>query len=304
MTGENNVAGTTGNSDKSRGSGKLLLLIGAVVIIVGLIAGGFIFLRKTEKKEEPVTVGSIDREKIFETKLFSEANAKLEKELKDLQESIKKETANLDEKKPEDLTKLKDAQTRYYMQKRAKEEEIIKPAFDQTRKVISNIALAKGLTVVLDKRIVVCGSQDITDDVFKKLESGEKIEAPSDSEIDKLNAKSKIGYFNQYVVANLPDFRKAQDELVAYRGKLQAEFEKVIAEKKLNEEDQAKLKMVLLEKDQKFRDDLQAPIIRKVNRTVEKVAKDKKLSLIVDSENIMFGGVNVTDEVANELSGK
>ena len=304
MTGENSAAVTNGNSNKSGGGSKSLIIIGAVIIILGLIVGGFIFLRKTEKKEEPTAVGAIDRDKIFDTKLFKEVNKKLDTETENLRKKYEKLAKPLDEKKEEDAKKLREYQAKYFMERKAMREKILKPAYDETRKVIASVAVQKGLYVVLDKRIVVCGSQDITDEVFKKMESGEKVEEPSEADIAKLNAKSKIGYFDQYVVASLPDFRKAQEEYQVEQAKLAKEFERIVKEKKLNDDQKKQLSLAMMEQLKKYQNDLQAPVVRKVNRTVESVGKKKNLSLIVDSESVMFGGINVTDEVADEIVGK
>ena len=63
------------------------------------------------------------------------------------------------------------------------------------------------------------------------------------------------------------------------------------------------LELVMADEVRKMREDMYAPLFRQVNRTVKKVAESQNLDLVVNKEHVMWGGRNITDEVAGELSG-
>ena len=47
------------------------------------------------------------------------------------------------------------------------------------------------------------------------------------------------------------------------------------------------------------------PLLKKVEEQIKKVADKKGLSVVVDKSTVIFGGVDITDEVAKSLqSGK
>jgi Skp family chaperone for outer membrane proteins len=43
------------------------------------------------------------------------------------------------------------------------------------------------------------------------------------------------------------------------------------------------------------------PLLKKVSDTVEETAKEQGLVLVLDQENVMYGGVNLTDAVTKKL---
>lgn len=65
-----------------------------------------------------------------------------------------------------------DKQAAYQQTQRAlqeKRQELFKPIFVKIDAAVKEVVEAKGLTVVLDKSVIVYGGQDITADVLKKI---------------------------------------------------------------------------------------------------------------------------------------
>ena len=181
--------------------------------------------------------------------------------------------------------------------------KLIKPVYDRIAAAVANVAVKDQLNVILDKRVVVCGAEDITDKVIAMLEENTEIEMPDESITEPLSAQSKIGYFDQEVVVSTKDFLDADMELQNKALEMDKQLQKIIQDENLSENDVQELSIQFGQELQKFRDDLYAPITRKVNRIVEKAARERKVSLVVDKENIMYGGVNLTNEVMTELTG-
>ena len=51
--------------------------------------------------------------------------------------------------------------------------------------------------------------------------------------------------------------------------------------------------------------ELMDPVLKKIEENIQKIAKKKGLSVVVEKSTVVFGGVDITDEVAKALqSGK
>lgn len=288
--------------EKKGNKRKVILLFIAVILISGFLTAGFFFIvRKPVKPVEMPEVGSIDKEKIFELPEFKAANEKLEKIVNDSAKKFEEETKGMNENVPADQKKIMELRAKYEKELMAQRNAIIVPLYKKAEAATAQVALKRGLNTILDKKIVVCGSLDITDEVVEIMKANKTVEMPPEKELDALTAKAKIGYFDQAVVVNLKDFREAQLELEKIIKRYKEEFDKAVKEKKLTQEQQAQLDYEMSDAIRSERDKLYAPVFRKVNREVEKVAKEKNLSLVVDKENVMWGGMNVTDDVADSM---
>ena len=50
--------------------------------------------------------------------------------------------------------------------------------------------------------------------------------------------------------------------------------------------------------------ELLEPIYQKIDAAIEKIAKKKGLSIVVDKGFVVYGGVDITGEVGSSLNGK
>ncbi|MCE1245933.1 MAG: OmpH family outer membrane protein [Firmicutes bacterium] len=293
------------SEEKKGNNSKLFVVIAVVVLVVGAIAAGFFYMDKMKKADkQPVVtsnVGAIDRDKIYELPEFVDAQKKMEEYGKSIQAKIETETKGLNKNDPKDIAKIQEILSKYEREVSVQENTIKNPLMKRAEAAIATIAVKKGLNTILDKKIVVCGTQDITNDVVEFMKANKTITPPTDKEIDALTAKSKVGYFDQSVVMSLKDFRTAREEMEKIKEAARQAFEQEVKTKKLTQEQAGQLQMSYMDDLKKKSDDLHAPIFRKVNRTVETVAKTKGLSIVVDKENILYGGINITSEVADEM---
>jgi outer membrane protein len=159
------------------------------------------------------------------------------------------------------------------------------------------VAVEKGINTVFDKGIVVCGTEDITDLVIEKLKDPDKLQMPDEKVLNQLSAKSRVGYFNKSVVVKLPDFQKANLQIEQAKIDMVKQFDEQTKGQNLGEQDQLRLMMALDEQLMAYGNDLYAPLYRQVNRTVKKVAEENSLDVVVNMENVMYGGRNITDPV-------
>lgn len=107
---------------------------------------------------------------------------------------------------------------------------------------------------------------------------------------------SAVGVVNyQMIVVSTPD-------MDAYKTNMQAEIDsaqKEFDEKAKDLPDQEKqlyytqLQERLGQKDR----ELKAPILDKINAAIKKVADSKGLTIVVDKQAVLYGGVDITDDV-------
>ncbi len=279
---------------KEEKMGKKVFRIVAIVLVAVIVIVGGIFGVKAlkQKMTKPSEIGSIDREAIFKLSAFDKANEKLQQKEMEMAKRFDSESKGL---KPEQLQELRMRMMQELETAKANE---IKPLFDRVQASIALSGKEKKLKIVLDKKIVVCGAQDITDDVKDKFRSEGELPRP-DSDMGE---KSLIGYFDQDVVESLKIFRDAKRELFEKSQKMQKEIEDNA--KGLSDAGKARLLEEYNIRFNKEKERLMNPLMNKVVKTVEEVAKEKKLSMILDKQYVMYGGRNVTEEVTDKLIGK
>lgn len=242
-------------------------------------------------------VASIDESAIYGLDEFKKANEALTKWA---DEESKKRAQAVEGKSDAE----KNAAYQQFQAELAKKEaEMLKPLRDKARAAIALTAKEKGVTVVLDKKIVVYGVPEITEEVKAKLTKGDKLEFPKD-EIDP--AQAPIGYFDQNVVRNLKAFKEADLAIAQERAtqiqKIQAEIEKT-GKQPSPAETQA-IKQSLDARLQAMQEQKMGPLIKAVTDSVADVAKQENLSLVLDTEHVMYGGRNLTEQVVDNFLKK
>jgi outer membrane protein len=176
-----------------------------------------------------------------------------------------------------------------------KQRQLFGPLFAKAQVAIASVASSKNLTVVVDKRIVVFGSQDITANVRDLLSSvGDPVPPVSTP------PPSKVGYVDQATVDQTPKIKAATEEFVKFK----QEQDKLTGDKLKGVKTEAERDAIL--KDyRKTLDDRQnktlKPVVDSTRSAISEVAKAKGLILVVDKGNIVFGGTDITKDVTDKL---
>jgi outer membrane protein len=176
-----------------------------------------------------------------------------------------------------------------------KQRQLFGPLFAKAQVAIASVASSKNLSVVVDKRIVVFGGQDITPSV-RDLLTGIGDPVPPSS----TPPPSKVGYVDQQAVDQTPKVKAATDDF----GKFKADQDKIAAEKLKGAKTDADRDAIL--KDyRKILDDRQTktlkPMIDATRSAISDVAKAKGLILVIDKGNVVFGGTDITKDVTDKL---
>ena len=114
---------------------------------------------------------------------------------------------------------------------------------------------------------------------------------PSESGIGKVNFNDLV-----QVAPGVDEARKTlQDEATAN----QKEYEE--KSKKMNDEEKAKLQGEYRKKLQDKEGELIKPITETINKAIAAVGKTKGLAIVVDRNTVLYGGLDITQDVAKQL---
>ncbi|HEV3088916.1 MAG TPA: OmpH family outer membrane protein [Candidatus Elarobacter sp.] len=183
-----------------------------------------------------------------------------------------------------------------FQQKMAdRQRQLFGPLFGKAQAAIASVASSKNLSVVVDKRIVVFGGQDITGAV-RDLLSGPGDPVPPVAS----PAPSNVGYVDQAAIDQTPKVKAATDEFVKFK----ADQDKATQDRLKTAKTDADRDTIL--KDyRKTLDDHQnttlKPVVDSTRAAISEVAKKKGLILVVDKGNIVFGGTDITKDTTDKL---
>ncbi len=261
---------------------SLALIIGAVMAAV-LLAPGAIAADLTD-------VGYIDQADLANMPVFVSANRQLTgyKAQLDAQfnNAIKHARTDADRQRVSMV---------FQQQFSDKQREIIGPLFQRAQLAIAAVSTSRNLTVVVDKRIVIYGGQDITKDVEALFTSPQAISPPAASP-----PPSEIGFVDQTVLDGLPKVKSANDTMSTFAAAQREVYSAKIAQARSNTEKQqifAEYNKTLTDKQ----DQLLKPLVDETKSATARVARRKSLMLVVDRADVIYGGTDITTDVQNEL---
>jgi len=117
------------------------------------------------------------------------------------------------------------------------------------------------------------------------------------------SSSSNIGVVNyQVLVSNHPDAAKAQETMQAEVESAKKDFETKSANMndKEKQDYMAQVQQRLSLKDQELSDSLRS----KIDVAIKAVADAKGLTIVMDKGNVVYGGLDITDEVGKKITGK
>jgi outer membrane protein len=183
-----------------------------------------------------------------------------------------------------------------FQQKMAdKQRQLFGPLFQKAQVAIASVASSKNLSVVVDKRIVVFGGQDITPNV-RQLLTGIGDPVPPSS----TPPPSKVGYVDQSAIDQTAKVKAATDDFSKFKNDQDRAAQDKLKTAKTDADRDAILKDYRKTLDDKQKTTLQ-PVVDQTRNAMSDVAKSKGLILVVDKGNIVFGGTDITKDVVDKL---
>jgi len=176
-----------------------------------------------------------------------------------------------------------------------KQRELLGPLFHKAQVAIASVASSKNLSVVIDKRIIIYGGQDITASV-RDLLTG--IGDP----VPPVNTPppSTVGYVDQAQIDALPSIKSAAGDFAKFK----ADEDRATATKLRAAKSDADRSAILKDYQAQLEAKQTAtikPLIDKTKSAMSDVAHKRNLVLVVDRANVIYGGTDITADVTAEL---
>lgn len=184
----------------------------------------------------------------------------------------------------------------YQQEYQDKQNEVMGPLFQRAQSAIANVVASKKLSIVVDKRIVIYGGEDITSDVVNAVRSSSAIGAPASS-----LPNSPIGFVDQSALANSAEVKTASAQLQKFQTAQQPIYQARFKNARTDVDKQ----QVMADYNKALQDkqtELLKPLIDATRNATASVAHSKNLLLVVDRADVVFGGTDITQDVQNALN--
>lgn len=177
-----------------------------------------------------------------------------------------------------------------------RQREVLGPLFARAQAAIAQSASNQKLSVIVDKRIVVYGGQDITKNVIDLIDEPGVVVPPSATP-----PPSEIGFVDQGQIDQVPKIKQANDDFVKFAAAQRQNAIKQMQGAKNNPQQQQQIfqsyqKTVSAQQDKALK-----PLVDQTRDAISKVAQQKNLILVVDRSDVIYGGADITQDVQNAL---
>ncbi len=173
--------------------------------------------------------------------------------------------------------------------------QLFDPLIGRANAAIAQVAANKSLTVVVDKQVVIFGGLDITKDVTDLLNQPGQVVPPVNTP-----APSKVGWVDRSQIDVLPKMKAASDQFVSFQNQLRSQLSSQITPK--TPPDQRQKIIANYQKQlSDERNKVLQPLVDQTDKAISSVAKSKGLLLVINGENRVYGGTDVTADVVKAL---
>jgi len=177
-----------------------------------------------------------------------------------------------------------------------RQREVVGPLFQRAQLAIAAVSATRNLSVVVDKRIVIYGGQDITKDVETIFSSPQAIQPPAATP-----PPSEIGYVDQNALDGVPKVQTANAAMNQFETTQRQLFSARIAQAR-NQSDRQQLYQEYTKTVSDKQDQLLKPLVDQTRTATTDVARKKSLLLVIDKADIIYGGTDITSDVQNALA--
>ena len=263
---------------------RLVSFFAATVLLAAFVAPAAIAADLTD-------VGFVDQAELGSLPVFVSAN----RELAAYKQTLDAQYAQAMKGLKSDADKQR-VSMQFQQQYSDKQREIVGPLFQRAQLAIAQVAASRNLSVIVDKRIVIYGGQDVTKDVETLFASNQAIAPPAASP-----APSEIGFVDQSVLDGLPRVKTANDQMSQFAQTERAIYAQKLAAAKTDDEKKQvyqEFNKILSDKQEQ----LLKPLVDQTKNATADAARKHNVLLVVDRADIVYGGTDITTDVQNELS--
>jgi len=169
------------------------------------------------------------------------------------------------------------------------------PLFARAQVAIASVASSKNLSVIVDKRIVIFGGQDVTGNVVQLLTGPGDPIAPVSTP-----PPSSVGFVDQAQIDAIPSLRAANEDFQKFQAGQQQQAQVQLKSAKSDADRQKILKDYQASLSDKQKQEI-APLVDKTRDAIAVVAKKRGLLLVIDRSNLIYGGTDITSDVTSAL---
>ena len=109
-----------------------------------------------------------------------------------------------------------------------------------------------------------------------------------------------VGFVNvQYVLQNYPGIKDVLQQISDEKGRLQNQFNE--QSQNLSDGDKNAMSANLSQEYNKYENNTMAPVQQKIQKTIAKIAKEHGIQNVVNSNSMLYGGKDLTEEVVKAL---
>ncbi|MBV9719039.1 MAG: OmpH family outer membrane protein [Candidatus Eremiobacteraeota bacterium] len=177
-----------------------------------------------------------------------------------------------------------------------KQREVVGPLFQRAQLAIAAVGASRNLTIVVDKRVVIYGGQDITKDVEAVFASPQAIQPPAATP-----PPSEIGYVDQTALDAVPKVQTANSAMQQFETTQRQVYSARIAQAR-SPSDRQQLMQEYNKTVADKQDQLLKPLVDQTRAATSDVARKKSLLLVLDKADVIYGGTDITADVQNELT--
>ena len=180
-----------------------------------------------------------------------------------------------------------------------KQRQVLGPLFGRAQTAIAQVSSSKGLSVIVDKRIVVYGGVDITKNVEDLVSESGSVVPPASSP-----PPSTIGFVDQSQIDQVPKIKQANDDFVKFQAQQRQNALKQMQGAKNDQKKQAQIFSDYQKALSDQQDKTLKPLVDQTRDAMKSVAEQKHLILVVDRSDVIFGGTDITKDVQDVLNKK
>ncbi|MHB8432091.1 MAG: OmpH/Skp family outer membrane protein [Candidatus Tyrphobacter sp.] len=179
----------------------------------------------------------------------------------------------------------------------AEQRSLAGPSFMRAQLAIASVASTRSLSVVVDKRIIIYGGQDITRDVVRLLQGSQSI-----LPLGTAPPPSEVGYVDQTALANSPQVKAASQQMAAYAERERQIYGQQFARAGSDTSKQQQIAAAYNTAMSNEQNQVLKPVVDHAQAVTAQIAQRKGLLLIIDHADILFGGTDITTDVQNALN--
>lgn len=109
-----------------------------------------------------------------------------------------------------------------------------------------------------------------------------------------------VGFVNvQYVLQNYPGIKDVLQQISDEKARLQNQYNE--QSQSLSDADKNAMSANLSQEYNKYENSTMAPVQQKIQKTIAKIAKEHGIQNVVNSNSMLYGGKDLTEEVVKAL---